>query len=132
MASTLSPPERAFGDLLDVLRPAVQAKPLLSPLGVKLESELGGDHDLPFEGGERFAHEFLVVEGAIDFGGIEEGDAAFDGSMDERNHLLLVCGRTVGESHAHAAEAEGGDLEPTFSEFALLHGLVLPGCQPGI
>jgi hypothetical protein len=34
---------------------------------------------LPTEGREGFAHEFFVCERAVNFSGIEEGDAAFDG-----------------------------------------------------
>ena len=47
--------------------------------GLELEPELGGDHHLLAEGSEGFAHEFFVRERAIDFGGVEERDAAFDG-----------------------------------------------------
>ena len=41
---------------------------------------------------EGFADEFLVRERAIDFGGVEERDALFDGRPDQGNHLLLVAG----------------------------------------
>ena len=47
-----------------------------------LEAELGGDDDLVTERREGFAHQFFVGESAIDFSGIEECDAAFDGSPD--------------------------------------------------
>ena len=43
----LEPLERCLGDLLDVLRPAVQAQPAGRPVGLELEAELGGNHHLP-------------------------------------------------------------------------------------
>ena len=51
--------------------------------GVAVEPKLGGDGHLAAEGGEGFADEFLVGEGAIDFGCIEKGDALFDGRADD-------------------------------------------------
>src|SRR6266567_8533353 len=69
--------ERAVSDLLDVLRPTVQAD--LLPLGTELETEFGGDHHSTAERSERFAHEFFVRERAVRFSGVEECDAAFDG-----------------------------------------------------
>ena len=39
---------------------------------------------------------------------------------DQRDHLLPVRRRAIGEAHAHAAEAEGRDLE-VLSESAFLH-----------
>jgi hypothetical protein len=48
-------------------------------VGVDVEAELGGDDDLVADGREGFADELFVDEGAVDFGGVEEGDAAVDG-----------------------------------------------------
>jgi hypothetical protein len=45
---------------------------------------------LDAEGSEGFSHELFVRERTVDFGGIEECDAAFDGFMYKSNHLLLV------------------------------------------
>ena len=60
----LEPLERALDGLLDVLRPAVQARRALHPAGIEIrtevEPELGGDHHLLAEGSEGFAHEFFV------------------------------------------------------------------------
>ena len=72
-------------------------------------------------GSERFAHEFFVGERTIDFGGIEECNAAFDGRADQRNPVLLVDRRTVAEAHSHAAEPDGRDFQVALSKFALLH-----------
>jgi hypothetical protein len=43
------------------------------------EAELGGDDDRVAERRQRFPDD-LFVDGAIGFGGIEEGDAALDGA----------------------------------------------------
>ena len=59
---------------------------------IELEPELGGDDHLLAEGSERLAHQLLVRERAVDLGGVEERDAAFDGRPEERDHLLLVRG----------------------------------------
>ena len=90
------PLERSLGDLLDVLRPAIEPTHRGLPSGSQVEAELGGDDHLPAERSERFAHEFFVDERSVDFGGVEERDAAFDGGTDTADHFLLVFGRAVG------------------------------------
>ena len=87
----------------------------------EVEAELGGDDHLLAERSESFAHEFLVDERAVDLGGIEKGDAAFDGGPEQGDHLLLVFGRAVGKTHSHAAQSEGGNFQIAFSQFAFLH-----------
>jgi hypothetical protein len=52
-------------------------------------------HDLPANSRKSFAHEFLVRERAIDFGGIEEGDTTLDGRPNQFDRLLCVCRRPV-------------------------------------
>ena len=90
------PLERALGDLLDVLGPAVRGPPpSVRRSGSDVEAELGGDHHLLTEGGEGFAHQLLVRERAVDLGGVEERDAALDGRPDQGDHLLLVRRRAV-------------------------------------
>ena len=115
------PLQRGLGDLLDMRRPAVEPFPDLCPGRIDVEAELGGDHDLSPEGLKRLADEFLVDEGAIDFGGVEEGDAAFDSRPKKGDHLLPVGRWSISEAHSHAAEANGRDLKATASKFALLH-----------
>ena len=121
----LEPLERALDGLLDVLRPAVQARRTLHTarieIRIEVEPEFGGDHHLLAERSEGFAHEFFVGERAVDFGGVEERDAAFDGGAKKSGHLLLVFGRAVGKAHSHAAEPDGRDFQIAFSKFALLH-----------
>jgi hypothetical protein len=78
--------------------------------GSAVEAELGGDDDLFANRGEGLADELFVGERAVDFGGVEEGDAEVDGFVEEGDHFSFVFGGAVGEAHAHAAEAEGGDF----------------------
>ena len=56
---------------------------------IDIEAEFGGDHDLFPERRQRFADQLLVGERAIDFGGVEEGDAALDGGADQRDPACL-------------------------------------------
>jgi hypothetical protein len=70
--------ERRLGDLLDVLRPTVEARE-----GGEVEAELRGDHNLIPEGSKRFADKFLIGERAVDFSGVEEGDSAIHGCADD-------------------------------------------------
>jgi hypothetical protein len=73
-----------------------------------------------------YSDEFFVRERAVDFGGIEECDAAFHGGPENGDHLLLVLGRTVGKAHSHATEPEGRHFQVAVSKLALLHGF---SCQ---
>src|SRR3989442_4175861 len=57
----------------------------------------------------------------LQLGGIEEGDAAFDGRADERDHRLLVLWDTVALAHPHAAEPQRRHFQTTRSQCALLH-----------
>jgi type II intron maturase len=115
--------ERALGGLFDVLRPTIQARRGPLPLRIKVEPELGGDHYLLTAGSKGFAHELFVRERTVDFGGVEECDAAFDGQPDHGDHLLLVRSRTVAAAHSHAAEPESRNLKAAVSKFARLHFL---------
>ena len=105
-----------------MLGPTVERGPFPAVVEVRLPAEFGGDDHLLAERSEGFADELFVGERAIDFGGVEKGDAELDGGMEERDHLGLVLRRAVGPTHAHAAEADRGDFEiVVVSEFALLH-----------
>jgi len=70
----LEPLERGLRDLFDVLRPAIQAA-LLACARIDVEAETGCDHDLLADRGKRLAHQFLVGERAVDFGGVEKRNA---------------------------------------------------------
>ena len=88
----LEPLERALHHLFDVLWPTVQPSQTSLRLGINFPPELGGDHHLPTEGSEGFAHEFFVYVRAIDFGRVEERDAAFNGSVQKRVISCLSLG----------------------------------------
>ena len=48
---------------------------LLARTRIDVETELGCDHDLLADRGKRLAHQFLVGERAVDFGGVEKRNA---------------------------------------------------------
>jgi hypothetical protein len=99
--------EAGLGAGPHVLRPAVD-----DPATVRRvrERELGGQLNLVAAPGQRLADQFLVVAGAVDVGGIEEGDAEVEGARDGGQRLLAVGG-AVHLAHPHAAQAEGRDDE---------------------
>jgi hypothetical protein len=121
----LEPLERPFDSLLDVLRPAVEARRTLHSPGIEIrtdvEPKFGGDHHLPAKRSEGFAHKLFVQERAVHFGGVKECDATVHGGTEERGHLLLVFGRAVGKAHSHAAEPDGRYFQIAFSKSAFLH-----------
>ena len=106
----LEPLERSVGDLLDVLRSAVQAS-LRTATRIDIEAELAGDHDPVADRRKSFTDQLLVRERPVDLGGVEEGDAVVDGRADERDSLLFVDSRTVTKAQSHAAEADRRNLE---------------------
>jgi len=108
--------------VLDDLGPAGDPPPRLVFDRIDVAAELGGDHDLALVRGERLADEFLVGVGAIDFGGVEERDAAVHRGADQRDHLLPVGLVAVATGHAHAAQPDGGDLRAVGAQGALVHG----------
>ena len=73
------PPQRAVdgaGDVVGAQHPAAG----LAVDRVDVLGELGGDHDLVGERGERLADELLVGVRPVDLGGVEERDAEVDGA----------------------------------------------------
>src|SRR6185437_13913270 len=75
--------QRSLGGLFDMRRAAVQIGPTERAVGARPEAELGCDHHLVTHWGEGFADEFLIRERAVNFRGIEEGNAALDSRADE-------------------------------------------------
>ncbi len=114
--------QRSLGDRADVLGAAVH--PGL-PAGRRLdaETELGGDHHPLAHRGQRFAHHLFVGEGTIDLRRVEEGDAAVDCRADQRDAVGFAEGMAIGKVQAHAAEANGRNLETVLAEYALFHRL---------
>ena len=61
----------------------------------------------------------------VDLGGVEESDSAFHGRANDGDRLLLVGTRAVGETHVHATEPDGRNLQVAISKFSFLHVDVL-------
>ncbi len=58
--------------------------------GIADDAELGGEHDLVAPALDGASDEFFVG-GAIHVGGIEEGDAEFEGAMDGGDGFVVVA-----------------------------------------
>jgi hypothetical protein len=100
--------QRRIGDRPDVLRSAVHTN--VRERAAECVAKLGCDYDLIAEGGEGFAHDFLVPIGAVCLGGVEEGDAALDRQPDQSDRVTSISLWAVAGAQAHAAEAEGRNL----------------------
>ena len=74
------------------------------------EAEFGGDDQSVALAFERLADQFLVLEGTVGLGRIQEGAAKLDGAMQRGDGLAFIR-RTVGLAHRHAAETDRGDLQ---------------------
>ena len=85
------------------------------------EAELGGDRHLVAAALDRTSDEFLAVEGPVDLGGVDVGDAELDGAVDGADRLGVVerSASGVGAGHGHGAKADAGDHEVT--EVCVLH-----------
>ncbi|MNV66056.1 hypothetical protein D3C71_1587900 [compost metagenome] len=114
----LQPRQAGLGHRADTLGATVQAR-----IGMAiLEAELGGDHELVAERGQRLAEQFLVEERPIGFGGIEEGHALLDRGAQQRDRLAAVGRRTIAIAQPHAAQPEGGNPQAAAAQFTCLHG----------
>ena len=82
---------------------------------VDVEAELGGDLHLVADGLEDLADELLVLVGAVDLGGVEEGDAGVEGGGDDVSSLVQI-------RQAHAAEADVGHFQVGCAQVTLVHG----------
>ena len=71
--------ERAFHACLDEVRTTVKAA-IPGAVCVRAEAELCRNDDVVPHGRESFPNDFLVREGAIDLGSVEESDPALDRS----------------------------------------------------
>ena len=127
------PLQRGVARGADVLRAAVDADP--GAVGEPLVAELGGELDLVAAAGDRLADQLLVGERAVHVGGVEEGHAEVERAVDGGEAGRLV-GAAVELRHAHAAEAERGDVERRRWCRACAFWIVMPPlkrleCAPG-
>src|SRR5437016_7109313 len=90
-------------------------------LRIEFESKLRGNHHLLAKRSEAFAHEFLVREPAINFGGVEKCNAAFHGCAKQGDHLLLIFRRAISKAHPHAAQPDRRNFQTTLAQFAPFH-----------
>lgn len=74
--------ERVLDHSLDVLRSAIESTGRLS-ICIELKPELTRDNDFVAERRERFSDKLFACIGAVNFGGIEEGDAFFMGCTND-------------------------------------------------
>ena len=89
------------------------------------DAALGREHHAVAPAANGASHELLVGERAVHVRGVEQRHAEVEGAVDGGDRLRLVA-RTVELAHAHAAEADGGDLERAQS--SRLHAA---GVRPG-
>ena len=75
------PFERFNGDGADLLGAAIQLKARMRSNIAMLDAQFGGNDDLALERFQRFAEKIFIGERTVDFGGVKEGDAAFDRFM---------------------------------------------------
>ena len=71
---------------------AIDPKKTAARISSEVESEFRGDDHLLAKRSEPFADKFFICKWTVNFSGIEEGDAAFDGGVKKRNHLLFILG----------------------------------------
>src|SRR5690606_35170847 len=99
--------QAAFDRVAHILRAAVDAARARVG-GVEPDAELGGQEDPVALALQEPAEQFLVGMRAVDVGGVEQGHAPFQRALQGGARLGGVAA-AVGEAHAHAAQAEGGD-----------------------
>jgi len=99
--------ERRIARGLHVLGLAVDAEEVA--LGVAHDAELRGDDRLVATPSQSRPEQALVRPRAVHVGGVEEVHALVEGVVDERRGRRVV-GAAIELGHAHAAEANGGDL----------------------
>jgi len=95
----------ARGDFEQVLRVTI------------LEAKLGGNHHLVAHRRQRFANH-LFVQGPIGLGRVEKGDALRGGIADQLHACAAANPGAIAKAQAHAAQAEGGDLQAAAAEWA--------------
>src|ERR1700693_1328687 len=111
--------ERGLDDCANVLGTTVGTADLAI---LDLKSELGGDHDRVAATFQGPSEQLLILEGAIDLGGIVERGAELDRALNGRQRLGVV-GCAIGMTHAHAAKPQRGDAETLAAQLACLHAL---------
>lgn len=117
------PLERLVHDLLDLLRPAIQAFAQFAVLDV--EPELGADQDVLPHGGQGLADQLFVGVRAVNLGRVEERHSQFHRPAKQPDHGLLVRNEAAVVVHPHAAESQARYFQAVLpgSERAAVHPL---------
>src|SRR6516164_381935 len=68
-------------------------------------AEFGRQHDLVAPALDGFAHQRLVVPGAVSVGGVEESDATIERVANKR-HAIVVAARAVYRGERHATKTD--------------------------
>src|SRR5687768_15548366 len=101
------PPQRSIDRRTNPLRTAGEAIHL--PV-LDVPSELRGDDHALALTAQRAPEQLLIRERPVHLRRIEQRHTEIDGAMDRGDRLLLIR-LAIRLAHAHATEAEGGDLE---------------------
>src|SRR5262249_42105042 len=91
-----------------------------APVRRSQDAELGCEHVLIAAVFYGAADQFLVSPHAIDVGRVKEGDTKVDGAMDRIDSFRLATW-SIELAHAHAAEANGRNLQSRSTKLACLH-----------
>ena len=100
------------------------SRPVILPV-LDAEAELRREDHLVATALECAPEEFLVMEGAVDLRGVEEVEPELDCAVDGSERLGVVA-RAVRLAHAHASQAEGGNLEALLPKSTLHHCCASP------
>jgi hypothetical protein len=73
------------------------------------------------ERAEGLTDHLFVGKWPVELGGVEEGDPALERAADQVDAFLFRDLGPAAEVEAHAAEANGRNLEAAAAEFTLLH-----------
>ncbi len=102
-------PQAGFAGLAHIVGLAVHAADARI-VGIAHDAELCGQHDLVALAFDGAADEFFILVRAVDVGRVEKRDAKFERPVNGGDGFVVIAS-AVKLGHAHAAEAEGGDLE---------------------
>ena len=100
--------ERSVHRGLDVLGPTVEPADL--PGIFDVETEFGRNHHALAPIMKRSAQQALILEGTVNFRGIEKVHAGVERGMERGRRFRIITG-SIHPAHTHTPEAERGNLE---------------------
>src|SRR5207248_2026437 len=102
----------------DIFRTAVDAAP--AAVGPADVAEFGCQKHLVSAVADSAPDQLFVLALAVDVGSVEEIDTEFERPVNGRDRFSVILAR-VKIRHAHASQAESGDLGAVPAQCALLH-----------